>query len=116
MKRYDLLLLAVASAPLLVHSQPVGTSTAVTDANAAVPQLSYQSAFAEVKPAVKPQTTPDKIWVRSNQQVGEEESSNASPSMSMQMNHEPPGKGKSTAMPAAGADPHKGHKMNMEGH
>lgn len=114
MKRYDLLLLAVASAPLLIHAEPVRTSTAVTDANAAVPQLSYQSAFAESKPAVKPQTTPDRIWVRSNQQVSGEESSNASTSMPMQMNHEPPAQGKPAAMPAA--DTHKGHNMNMEGH
>lgn len=114
MKRYHLLLLAVASAPLLVHAEPVRTSTAVTDVNVAVPQLNYQSAFAEYKPAGESQATPDKVWVRSNQQVSGQELIGDSETMPMQMNHAPALQGKPAAMPAA--DPHKGHNMNMKGH
>jgi hypothetical protein len=114
MKRYHLLLLAVASAPLLVHAEPVHTSTAAMDANAAVPQLHYQSAFAEYKSVEKPKATPDKVWVRSNQQVSGQESSVDSEAMPMQMNHAPAVQDKPAAVPAA--DPHKGHNMNMKGH
>ena len=113
MKRYHLLLLAVASAPLLVHAEPVRTSTAVTDPNAAVPQLHYQSAFANYKPLGEQQATPDKLWVRSNQEVSGQESSGDSETMTMQMNHTPAVQGKPAAMPAA--DPHKSHNMNMKG-
>lgn len=114
MKSHHLLLLAVASAPLLVHAEPVPTSMAVTDANAAVPQLNYQSAFAEYKPAGELQTTPDKVWVRSNQQVSTQESSGASETLPVQMNHAPAEHTEPAATPAA--DPHKGHNMNMKGH
>lgn len=116
MKRYHLLLLAVASAPLLIHAEPVGTPAAVTDVNAAVPQLSYQSAFSEYRPAGDPKVSPDKVWVRSNQLVSDQESTGASQGMSMpmQMNHAPVEQEKPAAKPAA--DPHKGHDMNMKGH
>lgn len=114
MKRYHLLLLAVAGAPLLIHAEPVRTSTAVTDANAAVPQLNYQSAFSDYKPAGDSQATPDQVWVRSNQQVTGQDSSGAPESMPMQMKHTPAAQDKPSAMPAA--DPHKGHNMNMKGH
>jgi hypothetical protein len=114
MKRYHLLLLAVAGAPLLVHAEPVHTSTAAMDANATVPQLHYQSAFAEYKSVEEPQATADNVWVRSNQQVSGQESSGDSETMPMQMNHAPAVQGKPAAVRAA--DPHKGHNMNMKGH
>lgn len=114
MKRYHLLLLAVASAPLLIHAEPVRKSTAVTDVNAAVPQLSYQSAFTYYKPARDSQTTPDKTWVRANQEVSGQESSDASSGTGTQKNQEKPAVGKPGVVPDA--DPNKGHNMNMKGH
>lgn len=114
MKRYHLLLLAVASAPLLIHAEPVRKSTVATEVNAAVPQLSYQSAFSDYKPAQVAQATPDKIWVRANQDVSGLESSDAASGMPMQKNHEQPAQGKPGVVPDA--DPHKGHNMNMKGH
>jgi hypothetical protein len=114
MKRYHLLLLAVASAPLLIHAEPVRTSAAAMDANAAVPQLKYHSAFSEYKPTIETQASPDKVWVRANREVSGEPSDGASENMSMQVNHAPTAQDKPAATPAA--DPHKGHNMNMKGH
>lgn len=114
MNRYHLLLVAVASAPLLIHAEPARTSAAATDANAAVPQLNYQSAFSDYRPAAQTQASPDKIWVRANQTLAGQPADGASENMSMHMNHAPAAEGKPA--PAPSADPHKDHSMNMKGH
>lgn len=113
MKRFQLLLLAVASAPLLIHAEPVRVSTAVTDASAAVPPPKYQSAFADYKPAVEPQATPDKVWVQANQEVSGQSGHGSHQGSSMQMAPVPAASLKPAAAPVV--DPHKGHNMNKKG-
>jgi hypothetical protein len=111
MKRFHLLLLAVVSAPLGIHAEPVRISTAVTEASAAVSPPKYQSAYAGYKPAVEPQTTPDKFWIQANREVsGQSEHREGS---SMQMAPAPTDSAKLAAAPVA--DPHKGHGMNKKG-
>ena len=111
MKRFHLLLLAVVSAPLGIHAEPVRISTAVTDANAAVPPPKYQSAYADYKPAVESQTTPDKFWIQANREVSGQ--SDHSEGSSMQMAPAPTDTAKPAAVPVV--DPHKGHSMNKKG-
>jgi hypothetical protein len=113
MKRFHLLLLAVASAPLLIHAEPVRISTAVTDASAAVPPLKYQSAYADYKPAVASQSTPDKVWLQANQEISGQSEHGSHEGSSMQMAPAPTDSAKPAA--ASVADPHKGHDMNMKG-
>lgn len=98
MKRTRLLLLAGACLPLLVQAQP---APKVTDADATVPPLTYQSAFADYRPAAAAKTSPDKVWIAANREVSGQ-ADQAAPA----------------ARPdnAPAADPHKGHHMNMKGH
>ena len=113
MKRFQLLLLAVASAPLLIHAEPVRDSTAVTDASAAVPPPKYQSAYADYKRAIEPQATPDKVWVQANQDVSgqSEHGSHGGSSMQMKPSQSEPAK----PPPAPVDDPHHGHNMKKKG-
>jgi hypothetical protein len=113
MKRFHLLLLAVASAPLLIHAEPVRISTAVTDASAAVPPPKYQSAYADYKPAVAPQATPDKVWIQANQDVSGQSEHGSNEGSSMQMAPPQTESAKPAAVPAS--DPHQGHHMNKKG-
>lgn len=114
MKRLYLLLLAVAgAAPLVIHAEPVRISAAVTDASAAVPPLKYQSAYADYKPAVEPQTTPDKVWIEANQEVSGQSVHGSHEGSSMQMAPSPADSAKPAVAPVA--DPHKGHSMNKKG-
>ncbi|HEV7815030.1 MAG TPA: hypothetical protein VGP06_08005 [Janthinobacterium sp.] len=69
MNRFRLLLLAVAGVPLLIHAQPARVAAAVTDANATVAPLQYQSAFAGYQPNPEPKASPDKVWIQANRDV-----------------------------------------------
>lgn len=113
MKRFRLLLLAVVSAPMAIYAEPVRVSTAVTDANAAVPPPQYQSAFSNYKPAVEPTASPDKLWVKANTDVSGQAEHGSHEGSSMQMAPTPKDSAKPAEAPAA--DPHKGHHMNKKG-
>ena len=114
MKRLHLLLLAVVgAAPLVIHAEPVRISTAVSDASAAVPPPKYQSAYADYKPAVEPQITPDKVWIAANQEVSGQSAHGSHEDSSMQMAPAPADSAKPAVPPVA--DPHKGHSMNKKG-
>lgn len=69
MKRISLLLLAAAGLPLLVHAQSARSPAAVTDANAVVPALQYESVFAARPAGQEAPATPDKIWLKANQDL-----------------------------------------------
>ncbi|ATD61934.1 hypothetical protein CNX70_18540 [Janthinobacterium svalbardensis] len=107
------MLLALVSAPLVIHAQPVGISTAVTDANAAVPRQKYQSAYTDYKPSAESQSTPDKVWIDANKEVSGQSEHGSHAGTSMQMSPLLKESPKSAAAPAA--DPHKEHHMNMKG-
>lgn len=113
MKRFRLLFLAVASAPMVIYAEPVRVSTAVTDACAAVPPPKFQSAFADYKPAVDSQVSPDKLWIQANQDVSGESEHGSHGGPSMQMTPAPLDSAKSASAPAV--DPHKGHNMKKKG-
>nr|WP_315396947.1 hypothetical protein [uncultured Duganella sp.] len=108
MNRFRLLLLWVASAPMAIQALPVEVSTAVTDANAAVPMPKHQSAYADYKPIMEPSATPDKVWVAANRQVpGQSEQGSRAGTPS------PAATPTNVAKPAA--DAHKKHDMNKKG-
>ena len=69
MNRFSLLLLAAAGVPLLVHAQAVRTPAPVTDPNATVPALQYQSVFTGQPATPESASTPDKVWVQANRDV-----------------------------------------------
>lgn len=110
MNRFRLLLLAVATAPLLVHAQSDRAPTVVTDPGARVAPLRYQSAFDGFQRAADAQPSPDKVWVQANRERagdagGEMSDRSAQPAG-------PADTGKAKDAPAA--DPHKGHHMNTK--
>lgn len=113
MKRFRLLLLAVAGAPLVIYAQPVRVSTAVIDASAAVPPPKYQSAFADYKPSVASPVSPDKLWIQANQEVSGESEQDAHGGSSMQMTPTPSDLAKPASAPVV--DPHNGHDMKKKG-
>lgn len=135
MNRFSLLLLAAAGVPLLVHAQAVRTPAAVTDPNATVPALQYQSVFTGQPAQPESAPTPDKVWVQANRDVagsghgGHGAHGAAAAPAPAPAPAAPDGQAK-PAKPAA-ADPHKdhkdhkdhkghqghqGHDMNMKGH
>lgn len=113
MNRIRLLLLAVVSAPMVIYAEPVRVSTAVTDANAAVPPPKYQSAFADYKPSVDAQVSPDKLWIQANQEVSGQSEQGSHGSSSMHMAPTPSDSTKPPSSPAV--DPHQGHNMKKKG-
>jgi hypothetical protein len=113
MKRFRLLLLAVAGAPMVIYAEPVRVSTAVTDASAAVPPPKYQSAFADYKPSVDSPGSPDKLWIQANQEVSGQSEHGAHGGSSMQVTPTPSDLVKPVSSPVV--DPHKGHDMKKKG-
>jgi hypothetical protein len=85
----------------------------VTDASVAVPSPKYQSAYADYKPAIESQGSPDKVWIQANQEVSGQSEHGSREGSSMQMAPAPTDSAKPAAAPAA--DPHKGHDMKMRG-
>lgn len=142
MKRISLLLLAAAGLPLLVHAQSARSPAAVTDANAVVPALQYESVFAARPAGQEAPATPDKIWLKANQDLAGSAGHGAHGMHGMHGMHGSQGaqgtQGSQGAHGAHGAetvpapaapsasgaaapatpkaqpadDPHKGHKMN----
>ena len=113
MKRFHSLLFAVASVPLLVHSQPASTTAAVTDANATVPPPKYQSAFAVYQPLAEPKSSPDKGWIQANRDVSSQSEHGSHGGSSMEMSPATSTAEKPKTSPAG--DPHMGHQMKMKG-
>jgi len=113
MKRLRLLLIAVASAPMVIHAQSAPVAVAVTDAGAAVPPLHYQSAYDGYLRPDESAVSPDKLWTKANREV-----SGDAP-------QDPKAHARATttsALPVqdkpakdAPADPHAGHHMNKKG-
>lgn len=139
MKRISLLLFAAAGLPLFVHAQSAHMPALADDANAAVPALQYQSVFAARQADPKPPTTPDKVWLKANQDAAGGSGHGSHGSHSMHGMHgahgahgaaasQAPAPAAISAVPApvpatpaaAPADDahkgHKGHNMNMKGH
>lgn len=116
MNRFSLLLLAATGVPLMVHAQPAHKLAAVTDANATVPALQYHSAFSgqPVQPAST--TTPDKVWIKANQDVA------GAPGHGGHGGHGAHGGTHAAPAPDPQKDPHKdhqqhqGHDMHTKGH
>ena len=113
MNRFRLLLFVVASAPMVIYAEPVRVSTAVTDANAAVPPPKYQSAFADYKPSVDSQVSPDKLWIQANQEVSGQSEHGSHGGSPMQMTPAPTDSAKPAAAPVV--DPHIGHNTKKKG-
>lgn len=111
MKRFSLLLLAVASASLAVHAEPVPPTAPVTDPSAAVSPPKYQSAYADYQPAPQAKSTPGQLWIQANRDVAgqSEHGGHEGPSMHMA----PANKAEPAAMPAT--PQHKGRHVNKKG-
>ena len=110
MKRFSLLLLAVASASLAVHAEPVPLTTPVTDPSAAVPPPKYQSAYADYLPAAQAKSTSDQLWIQANRNVAGQSEHGGHEGASMQM--APANKAEPAAAPAT--PQHKGQHMNKK--
>jgi len=67
---HTLAALAAATASLAAHAQPKASPVDPADAGAAVPPISYQSAFKNYQPAKDAAETPDKIWRTTNDEMG----------------------------------------------
>lgn len=67
--KFSNLLLFAAGVPLLAAAQVDRATPAVSNANAPVAPLQYQSVFADYVVAKEPAQSPDKGWVRSNRAV-----------------------------------------------
>lgn len=113
MNRFRSLLLAAASAPLLVHAQTASTPAAVSDANATVPPPKYQSAFADYRPLAEPKSSPDKQWIQANRELSGQSDPASDGGSTMEMSSATAAPGKPKTAPAD--NPHQGHQMKMKG-
>lgn len=120
MKSIRLLPLAVAAASFAVSAHAAGPLPAVTDPNAPVAPLQYQSILPDKAGADNNLPSPDKIWVQANRELAGGATTDphaghhpaAIPTTSAPT--VPPQQRPPEAKPAAGA--HQGHHMPTKEH
>lgn len=111
--KFSHLLLFAAGVPLLASAHAQHAMPAVTDANAPVTPLQYQSVFADYAVVKDAPQSPDKDWIRANRALlGEEAETPASTSRSV----EQPAAGASQKAPAPAPAPTQGKHEHKGAH
>lgn len=116
MKSIRLLPLAVAAVSFAASAHTASPLPAVTDTNAPVAPLHYQSVFPEKTAADDNQPTPDKVWIQVNRALAGEaapvaHANHGANAMRPATGQSGAQQDKDTRQAKPTSDPHQGHHM-----